>query len=189
MVEIRPATPGDAPALGAMHVAAWREAYTGILPEGMLASLSAESRAAMWLQLLRDSDTHGEAEIFLALAEGDVAGFGACGRQRDKGLELAGFTGEISALYVLRAHQRLGVGTVLMSLMAEALRKRGHQAAGLWVLRENRTARAFYERLGGVIIGEREEQRPDATLMEFAYGWKELSRLIPSAGLRDCRRP
>ncbi|MDE2239623.1 MAG: GNAT family N-acetyltransferase [Rhodospirillales bacterium] len=189
MVELRLATPEDAPALGEMHVAAWHETYKGILPDGMLASLSTESRAATWLQLLRDPVAHSEVEIFLAHAVGGIAGFGACGRQRDKALEQAGFTGEISALYVLRAHQRLGLGTALMSLMAGALQQSGHQAAGLWVLRENETARAFYTRLGGVIVGEREERRPDAKLMEFAYGWKELSRLIPSAGLRDCRRP
>jgi ribosomal protein S18 acetylase RimI-like enzyme len=178
VITLRPATLEDAPALGAVHVAAWRETYAGILSDKMLVSLSVQSRAAIWKQVLQDPAAHGEAEIFVADAKDCIAGFGACCRQRDKDLERAGFTGEISALYVLRSHQRQGLGASLIGLMAEALGKRGHQAAGLWVLRDNIDARKFYEWLGGIIVGEQEEQRPDAKFIEFAYGWKKLSRLI-----------
>jgi hypothetical protein len=45
------------------------------------------------------------------------------------------------------------------------------------VLRKNKPAQAFYEKLGGVIIGEKTDKRPDATLVEHAYGWRELSSL------------
>ncbi len=44
----RPANVADADAIGALHVAAWRETYTGILPDEMLAALSVEARRTMW---------------------------------------------------------------------------------------------------------------------------------------------
>jgi hypothetical protein len=36
VAQIRIATPDDAPALGSMHVASWRETYSGVLPDKML---------------------------------------------------------------------------------------------------------------------------------------------------------
>ncbi|MDR6146222.1 hypothetical protein QE363_002015 [Sphingomonas sp. SORGH_AS870] len=50
MVDYRLATVDDA--IGALHVASWHETYTGLLPQEMLASLSADSRAAMWTTVL-----------------------------------------------------------------------------------------------------------------------------------------
>lgn len=67
------------------------------------------------------------------------------------------------------------MGRGLMCIMAEELvdRGRGRTGAALWLLRGNDPARTFYERLGGVLVGE----RPDATPAEVAYGWIDLSAL------------
>jgi hypothetical protein len=46
VAQIRIATPEDAHGLGVMHVASWRETYTGLLPDKMLSSLSVEARAS-----------------------------------------------------------------------------------------------------------------------------------------------
>jgi hypothetical protein len=63
-----------------------------------------------------------------------------------------------------------------MQALAWLLAGRGKAGLGLWVLRENLEARGFYERLGGVALGERTEARPEALLREVAYGWRDLSR-------------
>jgi hypothetical protein len=47
VAQIRIATPDDAQALAEMHVASWRETYSGLLPDKMLSSLSVEARAAL----------------------------------------------------------------------------------------------------------------------------------------------
>jgi ribosomal protein S18 acetylase RimI-like enzyme len=106
-----------------------------------------------------------------------IVGFGACGRQRDERLAASGYGGEIGALYILRAHQHRGIGRALMAALARALAELGHDAASLWVLRENAPARAFYEALGGEIVGEKSDASPGGTLVELAYGWRDLSRL------------
>jgi hypothetical protein len=48
----------------------------------------------------------------------------------------------------------------------------------LWVLRENAKARRFYERLGGVVVAEKEERRAGGVLVEVAYGWRGLGPLM-----------
>lgn len=174
-ISLRPAEPADAAAIGALHVAAWREAYAGLLPDALLAELSVEGRIAMWGKVLADPGAFETAAVFVVEAKSKIVGFGACGPQRDEALAAAGFSGEIVAIYVLRAHQHHGAGRALMAAMAGALSDRGHTAASLWVLRDNAPARAFYEALGGAILGEKEEAGPNGTRSELAYGWRDLA--------------
>ncbi|MBV9930048.1 MAG: GNAT family N-acetyltransferase [Alphaproteobacteria bacterium] len=178
MFDYREAIVADAPALGALHVACWREAYAGLLPESLLLGLSSEGRAEMWRAVLDAPASFDGTKVFVAEGSGAMIGFGACCDQRDPALAGKGFDGEIGAVYVLRAHQRNGVGARLMALQARDLLERGRGAASLWVLRDNAPARCFYEALGGELCAERVE----AELVEVAYGWRDLSRLAAVAG-------
>ena len=177
-IRFRAAIPGDGPALGAVHVASWLETYTGILPDELLANLSVDARVAMWAGVLGDLKANTGMTVYVAEDRERLVGFGACGKQRDEALAGLGFSGEIGAIYILRSHQHLGLGRSMMSLMAQALLEADRRAATLWVLRENLIARSFYERLGGRVVGEQKEERPDAILVEVAYGWDDLSVLV-----------
>ena len=177
----RIATCDDARDLGAMHVASWRESYAGVLPEKMLASLSAEARAASWSKILQEPPSERSTVVYLAEQDGAIFGFGSCGAQRTESLKDLGYDGEISAIYVLREFQEQGIGTGLFSQMSLDLSRRGFNAAALWVLRDNLRARRFYERYSGQLIAEREDVRDGAVLIELAYGWpdlKQLNRLV-----------
>ncbi|MCJ2138679.1 GNAT family N-acetyltransferase [Methylobacterium sp. E-066] len=174
-VTIRPAGLDDAPAIAAIHVAAWQETYAGLLPAAMIAALTVEARLAAWTRILGDPDSGTVVQV----AEGSAgpAGFGSCGAQRSAELAADGFDGEVSAIYVLGAAQRRGTGSALMAALAAHLTQSGHRAASLWVLHDNAMARRFYEHLGGVVVGERAERREQATLVEVAYGWRDLAAL------------
>jgi ribosomal protein S18 acetylase RimI-like enzyme len=176
-ITLREANQADADAIGSLHVASWRETYAGLVPEEMLAGVSVEARTAMWSEILGDPEAVGCTAVFVAEDDGRLVGFGSRGRQRDGALADAGLSGEIGAIYVLRSRQGLGVGRALMAAMAGALSGRGCASASLWVLRENAPARAFYENLGGEVVGEKTDERSDPPLVEFAYGWRDLSRL------------
>lgn len=176
-IRFREAKPVDAAAIGALHVASWRETYAGLLPEAMLAALSVEARTAMWSRIIGDPGAFGDAALFVAEEDGSILGFGSCGRQRDAALAEAGYGGEIGAIYVRRGHQNRGAGRAIMRALARALSDRGHEAASLWVLRENKPARHFYEALGGEVIGQRQEEQPGASFVELAYGWRDLFAL------------
>jgi ribosomal protein S18 acetylase RimI-like enzyme len=174
---LRIATPNDARDLAAMHIASWREAYAGILPEKMLSSLSVTARAEAWERILRESRTERSTVVFLAEHDRRIFGFGSCGAQRAANLQEQGYDGEVSGVYVLRAFQKQGVGTGLFGEMSRDLIRRGFKAAALWVLRDNSAGRHFYERYGGQVIAEREDVRDGAVLAELAYGWPDLSEL------------
>lgn len=170
---IRAATTGDAAAIAAVHVTGWRETYTGLLPDAMLAGLDEGERAQRWARMLGD----GETRAFVAEQGGAIIGFASGNPQRDAGLRDGGFAGEIGAIYLLRRAQGLGLGRVLMAAAARDLRDRGFAAASLWALRDNLQARGFYERLGGEIVSAREERRGGTILHELCFGWRELDAL------------
>ena len=174
---LRPAVLADAAVIGAVHVESWRETYSGLLPDAMLAELSVERWAAMWGELLGDPGTAENMAIFVAENEGRIVGIGGCGPQRDEALAKSGFTGEFGMIYVLRSHQGRGLGRSIMASLARSLAKLGHAKASLWVFRENERARRFYERLGGTIVGEKAGERNGALLVDLAYGWSDLSGL------------
>lgn len=180
-VQIRDAAPDDASAMGYLHVASWREAYAGLLPDAMLADLSVAARVEMWRMILGAPAAHGVVSVLIAEDAGALVGLASCGRQRDSSLKEFGFDGEISAVYLLQSHQRAGLGRRLMARMGMALAAQGLSAASVWVLRENIRARAFYERLGGQIVGERTDSRGEVALAEVAYGWRDLSVLSETA--------
>lgn len=190
-VAIRRAQAGDAAAIAAVHVAAWHETYAGLVPERMLSALSVAERAGRWHRILTTPDPSLQSAVFVALRpDRAVVGFGSCGRQPVAALLDGGFAGEFSALYVLAAHQGRGLGRRLMAVMAQDLLAREVRGAALWVLRDNRPARRFYEKLGATIVGRRIEtvdehlrgeraRAQDDELHEVAYGWPDLSLLAP----------
>lgn len=99
-IPLRRATLSDAPDVGALHVACWHETYRGILPDEMLASLSVDSRTAMWSKILGEPSAFVGTEVCVAEDQGRVIGFASCGGQRDEGLKRLG--GETIARSSLR---------------------------------------------------------------------------------------
>jgi ribosomal protein S18 acetylase RimI-like enzyme len=175
-ITIRAAVPADAPAIGRIHVESSREAYRGLLPESLLNSVSAVVRAAMWRGALEH-----ERPIVLFVAQqagGDLVGFAGGGSSRAASLP---HDAEVYVIYVLRAAQRRGCGRRLMAALAEALHTRGFKSLCLWVLEENASARRFYERLGGEVVGEKTEIHGDQEFREVAYGWDRLESLCSAA--------
>jgi ribosomal protein S18 acetylase RimI-like enzyme len=176
-VTIREAGPADAAAIAAVHVAAWREAYAGLLPARLLRSLSVEEAVLKWRPILGGL----RPAVFVAVRpDQDLAGFGSCGPQRAAALIADGFAGEVEAIYLLAADQGRGVGRRLMAAMAQALLAQGQDSAALWVLRDNQRSRGFYEALGGERVGARVEMRGKVAFHEVAYGWRDLRVLAPA---------
>ena len=142
---VRKAVVEDAQAVGLVHEQAWRETYTRLLPPWMFAARSAEKSAAMFRR-------QGCRDMLVAEAEEGVVGFCGFGRSRDEGVPAS--TGEVYGLYVLKRHQRRGMGKALMAGALAALAAQGFTAAFLWVLEKNHNARRFYEKNGFSPSGE-----------------------------------
>jgi ribosomal protein S18 acetylase RimI-like enzyme len=168
---IREATPGDTPGIARVKVDTWRDAYAGIVPEERLAALSYEEVEERWLEGI--SDPRPGAFYHVVEEEGQVVAFAAGGPERSGRKE---YEGELYALYVLPEHQRQGIGRLLMRATAERLLADGVESMLLWVLAEN-PARAFYESLGGVLLGRKTITIGGKALEEVAYGWPDVRTL------------
>ncbi len=139
-MDVRPATLADAPALARVHIAAWRVAYAGTMPDAFLAGLDESRFARGWEDALSDGTT------LVGLSEdGLVDGFATVGSARDADPPAS------AQLWVLNVHPEAfgsGLATVLHSAALAHLVEQGHEAAYLWVASDNPRARRFYEREG-----------------------------------------
>jgi ribosomal protein S18 acetylase RimI-like enzyme len=152
---IRDAGLDDVEQLVAVHVASWRVAYRGIMPDHILDNLSLAKRQASWRRAL---EKPWEQANLCCLAGGQIIGFASFGPTRDEDDDAA-VTAELMALYVHPAHWRQGAGTRLWQEVERRVAGRFREIT-LWVLRENERARRFYERMGFAAEPERVKALP-----------------------------
>ncbi|MGF1477557.1 MAG: GNAT family N-acetyltransferase, partial [Geminicoccaceae bacterium] len=153
---IREAIVEDAASIARVHIASWREAYTGIMPVVVLEGFDLAKRTRRWQHILAEDEP--DKKTLVLEVGGDVVGFAGAGPQREAGLMRAGYFGEFFALYLLQSFHGQGLGRLMMDAMAVHLSTRGFAAAAVWVLEDNHRARGFYEALGGELLGVREAE-------------------------------
>ena len=189
MIAIRKARVADAVAIAAVHVAAWRNTYPGILPDRYLAKLSVSRQAVHYDRAIRAG-----AGVLVATASGPdaapagrplgasrIIGFTTAGRARREeinGRHLG--EGEIETLYVLDDWRDRGVGRGLLHAAASHLVEAGCRSAYLWVLRDN-PSRGFYERLGGRPVAEAEIRVSGQGVIQTAFAWDPIERLLAAS--------
>lgn len=156
-VTIRPATPDDAPAIAAVHVASWQAAFRGFLPDDYLDALSADDRLPMWTRIL--TDPASPMSVIVAEDDGTITGFASVGPSED------GMQGEmsLSTLYLAPAATGKGIGRALLAEGERVMAESGASIASLRVITANAHARTFYERARWIV-------EPDSIRMEDAWG-------------------
>lgn len=165
MVHLRRARSSDARAIADVHVATWRHAYSGLLPDKLLGALSVDARERFWKSEL--DVTPPDRAPWLADSDGELAGFASVGPSRDA--DAAPTTGELYTIYVLPEWWDRGVGGELLRHAERDLVDHGYSDATLWVLTTNERARRFYERAGWRLDGERVERMGDIEIEEVRY--------------------
>jgi GNAT superfamily N-acetyltransferase len=178
MIAVRRARLADAPSIGAVHVAAWRSAYAGILPEAYLAGLSMQRQAQYYQRSIE-----GGVGVHVVTVSGldlgpkpghaRIVGFATA---RPLGAEKHYADGEIETLYVLDDWRERGFGRRLMQASAAWLAAEGCRSAFLWVLRDN-PSRWFYERLAGKPAAEQAIRVAGRALVQTAYVWSPIDKL------------
>lgn len=182
MICVRRARPDDAPGIAAVHVAAWRSAYAGILDGAYLAHLSEDRLTDFYRRAILDRGA-GHA-VFVATAAGSdrageaetaatIVGFASGGRARRKGLA----EGEVETLYLLDDYRERGVGRRLMRAMGAHLRAVGCGSALVWVLSDN-PANWFYRHLGGKPAMTEEIRVAGRPVQQSAYVWDPIEALL-----------
>ena len=138
---IRKATIDDADGKGYVHYQSWIETYTGLFPDDYMKSLSLEKS----VKLARDYPEN----TYLAIVDDQIIGFSSYLESRDEDLV---DTGEIMAIYVLKAYQGLGIGKQLMEACYKELSQ--YATLSLWVLGSNLLSIQFYEKQGFIADGK-----------------------------------
>ena len=135
--------PADAPALARVHVASWRAAYRGIMPDSVLDDLAVEAFEARWKQTLEQATR----STLVGEIDQQLVGFASVGPSRDVDA-VPSQTGELYALYLDPQVWGRGLGYALWSAALQQALVDGFAEITLWVLEANTRARLFYERVG-----------------------------------------
>ncbi|MFE0098666.1 GNAT family N-acetyltransferase [Streptomyces sp. NPDC059015] len=135
----------DCEAVAAVRVGGWRHAYAGLMPRSYLDAMDEAEDAGRHRARLAAAEASGVVHL-VAEYDGEVAGWGCCGPYRDQGATTG--DGEVYALYVRPDRIGTGVGRALLDALTARAESDGRPALLLWVLRENRRARRFYEKAG-----------------------------------------
>ena len=157
-MEIRAAKPDDAGSIAAVHIAAWRMAYRGLMPDAYLDGLSVERRTVLWQKWLAQP---GSGTVLVAADEDTLSGFCLYGPTRDadgKDKQVA----EILAINIHPGFWRKGTGRALCERVFASATERNWVAITLWVLTQSAGARQFYDRLGFIPDGA---ERTDTELI------------------------
>lgn len=175
MNSIRTALPGDEPHLARVHIQAWQEAYTGLIPQSYLDKLPSgyEERHSMWQQILKNPNRWA----WVAENHDGIVGFVLFGPPRDPNRETYI---EVGAIYLLAAHKSKKIGFQLLSAGFNKMRDLNYKKAYCWVLENNPTIK-FYERTGAKFLNQiKQDEIGGQMFNELAYEWDSL-KIIDSA--------
>ena len=158
---IRDAVPGDIPALARLHVTTWNATYPGVRRKPTF-----ELREHQWREAFENMD----GSWFCLVVErrnSELIGF-AKGQRYDG--DLAGFSGELNKIYLLRDYQRLGLGRRMVGHVARRFLSEGITTMVLFADPRNPSC-YFFDSIGG-------ERLVDAAgVFEGGFGWRDLHKL------------
>jgi ribosomal protein S18 acetylase RimI-like enzyme len=161
VVVIRAGSAADAAQIAEVQRESWFDAYTGIIADEIIDRVTALDDGARVRQSFK---TRPWQRMIVAVPDGEdgggggIVGYAAFGPETDvlgapwphplstDGEERR--VAELYALYVRPAWWSTGTGRALMDRVLARSVAAGYSSVTLWVLRDNRRARRFYERAG-----------------------------------------
>lgn len=152
-------TPEEIEGKSFVHWQTWREAYDDLLP--------AKFQETMTLERCRFFSQKYPENTLIAMDGMKVVGFISYGNFRDETIQ----AGEIIALYVLKDYYGKGVSEQLMHAAFVALNH--FSEIYLWVLKDNKRAIAFYQKMGFTVDGQEQ-------ILELGKPVKELRMVCSS---------
>ena len=145
--------------ISSVYEQSWKTAYRGIIPDDYLDSIP----AGRWAAKVDTASWH----TLVCLEDGQIIGTSSFSSSR---FEVFKDYGEIISIYLLPEYVGKGYGRQLMERVLSELRKAGYAKAFLWVLEENKNARAFYEKMGFALSSESIESNIGGKdLIEVSY--------------------
>ncbi len=152
---MRVAWTGDAPAVAAVQVRAWREEYAGLLPAELLAGLDPDRLALGWADsLARPPDARNR--VLVALERASVRGYALTTPSSDPDSDPVA-DGELAELTVDPGHRGCGHGSRLLQAGVDTLRADRFTRGLLWLASTDDARRAFVTTAGWAPDGAHRE--------------------------------
>ena len=170
MSGIRTATSADVEGIARVHVQAWRETYSGLVPPEAFEHHSIELRRVQWSATLADP----ARSTLVYENDGVHGGFISGGPIKWTGLSTSS---EVASLYLLDVIKGRGVGRALFDAFMDLLASRDFTSCGLWTLATNLHARRFYEAMGGRADETRIDRRNNIDYEDISYLWDDVTRI------------
>jgi GNAT superfamily N-acetyltransferase len=155
VIDVRHARGSDAADLAEVYEAAWREAYSGIIPALILEKMIVRRSARWWREVI------GRRTILVLDVGGEIAGYATIASARH-GKDRS--SAEIQELYLAPEYQGIGLGVRLFHAAVKEIRAKGYARILVRALADNDRATAFYLRRGGRLTARTEEVLGDRKL-------------------------
>ena len=173
MVVFREAKAEDAEKIAQVHVANWQLHYRGILDDFYLDHQALADRSKVWQKRLQYPDPN--MLLILAVDLDQIIGFGCLFLDDD-----SEYGALLDNLHMAKTHTGMGIGSALMkALAAEIIQRQARHDMYLWVLKENRSAIRFYQKLNGrekeLAIEKELGKNP---IEKVRYYWPDVSTLM-----------
>ena len=145
----------------------WKDAYKGIISDDILQNLNYDENQKKF--------EAGFDEGFFCVCEneeGEVVGFCKFGERQD--VEDEGheeYDCEIISLYVDPVNIGKGIGKQLFEFVLSELRNKNKKKVILWCFEKNISAKVFYEKMGGSLIGCKEQKIGAHIYIEVGFGY------------------
>jgi len=165
--DIRRAESRDADAITAVHDAAWRYAYDGLIPAKELARIVARRGPLWWDRAIR----RGTAILVIEVG-GTICGYATFGPNRARNLVQKG---ELYEIYLLPEYQGVGLGTRLFLAARREMSRFGFDSVVVWALADNEQACRFYRNAGGRKVARANERFGAVSLTKVAFAWARNS--------------
>ncbi|MEQ3531225.1 GNAT family N-acetyltransferase [Pseudoalteromonas sp. XMcav11-Q] len=166
-ITIKTASTADIEEMAFVTKVSWQAAFSGFLPEQVLAGGTVEFFATIWSDIIKNSAT----QTALLVTDGrKILGCGAAGiyrRMYNPVSQKVSRTnaGELYRGYILPSHQNRGLGQALLKARLLKLYEQGCQSAYTWIYEQNKQARRFYEKHGAVNL----DQAQGITMKRFRF--------------------
>lgn len=142
---VRRAGPNDAPAVGIVQEAVWRETFGPRVPEQIAEQFTAAGFASAWRRSLT-SPPPGVWTLLVACAGEQIVGYAALGPSQD--LDGEPTTGALLELGVHPQGRRSGHGSRLLNATADILGEAGATELTTWFPADAEDTRAFFDQAG-----------------------------------------
>ncbi len=140
-MHIKKATVSDAQTISTIHASSWKSAYQGLIPQQHLDGLKND----FWVNAFEDWIGSNKVTSHIIYDHDLSIGCITYGKSRE---DKFSDWGEIISIYFIPTYIGKGYGKSLMDFALSDMKNQGYSNVYLWVLKDNKHARKFYEKVG-----------------------------------------